>query len=375
MKKIAIIGGGIIGSTAAFYLSQLSDCQLTVFDFPQGQATRASAGIIAPWLSKRRNKKWYQLAKDGAHFYQKLAVDLALPKTIFNHSGALFVRPEETLPDLLNLANERIKEAPDMGEIELLNGSATKKKLPLLKEMPALYLSGGSQLDGSSYLDHVQSILKTKHVSFVQEYVTINKKADSWEVQSQGQTDTFDALLLAPGPHLKKLLAPLGYRVDIRPQKGQLLCFQTSFQPTSDWPVAMLEGEADVIPFSNGKILVGATHENDAAWDLTPTTEAYKQLTDSVAHFLDSSVSLMDYPTTYQVGTRAYTSDFAPFFGSVYDDSSLVVASGLGSSGLTTGPYIGYLLANYFANQQAVFDCYQKPLTNYLSKRERTTDC
>ena len=32
MKKVAIIGAGIVGATAAYYLSKESDLEVTVFD-------------------------------------------------------------------------------------------------------------------------------------------------------------------------------------------------------------------------------------------------------------------------------------------------------------------------------------------------------
>ena len=41
MKKVAIIGAGIVGATAAYYLSKESDLEVTVFDHGQGQATKA----------------------------------------------------------------------------------------------------------------------------------------------------------------------------------------------------------------------------------------------------------------------------------------------------------------------------------------------
>ena len=47
MKKIAIIGGGIIGMTLANYLDP-QKFDITVYDEGLGQATKASAGIISP---------------------------------------------------------------------------------------------------------------------------------------------------------------------------------------------------------------------------------------------------------------------------------------------------------------------------------------
>lgn len=111
MEKIAIIGGGIIGMTLANYLDD-NKFNLTLFDYGVGQATKASAGIISPWLSKRRNKKWYHLAKDGAAFFPKLVQDFALDQSIYAQSGTLLIRKKDQLTDLLDLAEERKKEAP-----------------------------------------------------------------------------------------------------------------------------------------------------------------------------------------------------------------------------------------------------------------------
>ena len=130
----------------------------------------------------------------------------------------------------------------------------------------------------------------------------------------------------------------------------------------------MLDGEADLIPFLNGKILLGATHENEAAWDLAETPEPFEQLTNSARDFLIEPEKLLTTPFHYRVGTRAYTSDYAPFFGQL--DDHLLVASGLGSSGLTTGPYIGYLLAHYLNTGEANWQVYQKELSTYIQRKE-----
>ena len=75
MKKVAIVGVGIVGSTAAYYLSKEADIEVTVFDHGNGQATKAAAGIIIPGFSKRRHKAWYKMALLGADFYVVLLAD------------------------------------------------------------------------------------------------------------------------------------------------------------------------------------------------------------------------------------------------------------------------------------------------------------
>ncbi len=68
MKKIAIIGGGIIGMTLANYLDT-DKFDISLFDDEKNQATKASAGIISPWLSKRRNKKMVSISKRWCSFF------------------------------------------------------------------------------------------------------------------------------------------------------------------------------------------------------------------------------------------------------------------------------------------------------------------
>ncbi|MGX7151218.1 NAD(P)/FAD-dependent oxidoreductase [Enterococcus ureasiticus] len=367
MKKLAIIGGGIIGLTLANYID-LTKYSVTVYDNPVGQATKASAGIISPWLSKRRNKKWYQLAKDGAAFYPKLVQDFSLPNNVYQQTGTLILRKDGELAPLMQLAEERKQSAPEIGEIQLLTAEQVTEKLPLLKATPALFITGGGKLDGASYLETLRTRAAKKSISLKTGSVQLDRINDTWLIQTLDEIEYFDAVAICAGPGLPSLLESLGYTTDIRAQKGQLLAFETPFKASGSWPVAMLDGESDLIPFENGKILIGATHENDGGFDLTPTQDAFSLLKQKSVPFLSESAFFEKYSATFRVGTRAYTSDFAPFFNYLPNEPTAVVASGLGSSGLTTGPYIGFLLAEYFNEDNNDWDNYQKPIETYLSK-------
>lgn len=46
--KIAIVGAGIVGSTAAYYLSKEKDVEVTVFDHGPGPSNQGSCGDHQP---------------------------------------------------------------------------------------------------------------------------------------------------------------------------------------------------------------------------------------------------------------------------------------------------------------------------------------
>ena len=251
-----------------------------------------------------------------------------------------------------------------------LTKEETTDMLPLLKPVESLYISGGARLDGKAYLQHLRERAQTRGVRVISEEAQVKKEKAKWRVTSVQEEVEVDELVLTPGPALKTLLDQLGYTAKVSPQKGQLLSFETNFE-TEKWPVAFLEGEADLIPFQNGRLLLGATHENEAGWDLEPTQEAFEQLTKGVQTFLKEDY-FADTAYSYRVGTRAYTADFAPFFGPIVQERGLNIASGLGSSGLTTGPYIAYLLAQHLNADNSEWDMnhYQKEMNLYVNKKK-----
>ena len=365
MKKVAIVGAGIVGATAAYYLSKEADVEVTVFDHGHGQATKAAAGIISPWFSKRRNKAWYKMARLGADFYVDLLADLE--KTgqkvdFYQRSGVFLLKKDDSkLEELYDLALQRRDESPLIGELAILDQAAASSLFPGLEGFERLlYASGGARVDGQLL---VSRLLEASQVKVVKKEVSLTPLAPGYQIDNQ----MFDQVILSTGAWLGHILEPLGYEVDVRPQKGQLRDYQVE-QDMGAYPVVMPEGEWDLIPFPGGKLSLGATHENDMGFDLTVDETLLDQMVMAASPFYPALAEAIS--SGERVGIRAYTSDFSPFFGQVPNLSGVYTASGLGSSGLTTGPIIGYHLAQMLQGRSGVFDPADYPTERYIKKKQ-----
>lgn len=371
--SIAVVGGGIVGSTTAFYLSQQPGYEVTLYDNGVGQATSAAAGIICPWLSQRRNKKWYQLAAKGAAFYPALIQDLGEDpeqSAIYRQVGALVIKKTPKLLEKLEkTALKRRETEPTIGELKVLSPEEINEKMPLLQlSESALFASGGAKVDGALLTKKLKEQAQKNGAAVVTESASLSIQhaaPQPYLLNTTSGQKTFDKVVLAVGAWLPELLEPLGYNVDIRPQKGQLVELHLNAE-TDNWPVVMPDGEKDIIPFANGKVIVGATHENDKGYDLEPTKRHLRVMLDEA---IELAPELVEAEIKgIRVGTRAYTSDFAPFFGEIPDAPGLYAASGLGSSGLTSGPMIAHILTQLINNEEPDLPLSDYPIENYISK-------
>ncbi|MFF2888502.1 NAD(P)/FAD-dependent oxidoreductase [Paenibacillus sp. NPDC057967] len=358
MKKVIVIGAGILGASAAYQLSKLGAEVIIIDRKDAGQATDAAAGIICPWLSQRRNKAWYRLAKAGASFYPSLIQELedaGNAGTGYAKVGAICIHDDlKKLLAIKERAELRREDAPEIGELTLLTDHEAKEKFPLLSEgYHALHVAGAARVDGRQLREALLRAAQRNGAHMIEGDAILEHDHHEISCVRVGQ-QTFwaDEVMVCAGAWSNALLHPLGIMVNVRYQKAQIMHLHFNGpDDTEQWPVIMPPTDQYLLAFADQNIVIGATHENDVVgYDTSVTAGGMQELLNKG---LQTAAGLADCSLNeIRVGFRPFTADFLPVLGRVPGWKKLIVANGLGSSGLTMGPYLGEQLAKLAMNQQ-----------------------
>lgn len=348
MKSMIIIGGGILGASTAYEAAKAGAKVVLIDRADSGQATGAAAGIVCPWISQRRNKAWYHLARSGAKYYPELIAELEAlgeAETGYKQVGIVSIHEDSKLDKMEAKARERKEDAPEMGTIERLSAQQTRNLFPYAgAEFGSLYVSGAARVDGRAVRDALISAARKLGVEVVAgdaRLLVENNKVIGAEAEERKYFA--DSIVSAGGAWAPELFKPLGLEMDVVPQKAQILELQLDETATGNWPVAMVPFGQYIVPFADGRIIAGATHENGAGFDTKLTAGGIHHILDKVLDVVPGfAVAELKGAST---GFRPSTLSALPFIGPVPGFENLFAANALGSSGLTAGPFLGAQLA------------------------------
>ncbi|RBW69773.1 NAD(P)/FAD-dependent oxidoreductase [Bacillus taeanensis] len=360
MKTYIVIGAGILGASTAYHLTKRG-AEVTLIDRKDlGQATEAGAGIVCPWLTQRRNKPWYRLVKAGTNYYPTLIQQLeeeGETETGYARVGAINIfSNEEKVDKKIELALKRREDAPEMGAITKLSPMETKALFPPLSdEYWSVHISGAARVNGAALRNALISGAKKNGAAVIDgNAALIFEGSKVTGVSVNEKPFDADRVIVTGGAWAKELLEPLGMNFLVSSQKAQIIHLQMPDTDTSSWPVVMPPYNQYMLTFEGGKVVLGATHEDDVGFDYRATMGGIHEIMDKALK-VAPGLANGTYVET-KVGFRPFTPGFLPMMGPVPHVDGLFAANGLGASGLTSGPYLGLELAKLVLGESTELD-------------------
>jgi D-amino-acid dehydrogenase len=340
---VAVIGGGLVGAACAYELAR-DGHRVTVFDRRDpGRATDAGAGILSPETMGGMPGPFLDLADlAGAHYPPLVAAlaELGAPDSRFDVCGALRVAVRE-LDDEYYAANVDASRERHPGVLETLTSEGARALFPPLGDVRAAALNPrGARVDGRALVAALEFAARALGVQW--------RKEAAPPIASVAA----DAVVIAGGAWTPSIAAEFGLASGVRPVRGQIVYLQTGVD-TSRWPVLQPILSHYVVPWSDGRVALGATHE-DVGFDARATAGGLCQL---FSEGLRVSPGLADATfLEVRVGLGPVSDDDLPLIGALPGAEHVFVAAGHGANGLLLGPATGRVIADLIADRPPPLD-------------------
>ena len=326
---ITVVGAGIVGLSIAYELSSRG-AGVRVVDVrgPGLGATRASAGILAPYI-EGHSEALRALGVAGLTYYDdfvaRVSADAQHPVE-YRRDGTLQVASDEAEAQALaGLAGRlSISGVPH----QLLEAAAARALEPAVGEVvSALHIPEHGYVGVRMLVMALLEALARRDITIEEQQIA---RIDHVEA---------DAVVLAAGSWSGDMSLG-GARLPVRPIRGQLLQLRLQRPAIS----RVIWGErCYVVPWLDGSVLVGATME-DVGFDERPTAAGVRQLLDA-ATGLVPEVAAATFEEV-RVGLRPATADELPVVGASSTMRGVFYATGHYRNGVLLAPLTALAIAD-----------------------------
>jgi D-amino-acid dehydrogenase len=365
MPKVAIVGGGLVGTCVAYRLLELGCSVVSIDREHAGQATAAGAGILPPLDHFIGVDAVLPLLARARAFYPELVAALASEGEVdvgYDVIGALQVATSaDELARLGQLASEceqrRDEGFAHIGVVTRLEAAQARSLFPLLGPavLGAVHCSGAARIDGRRLLAALRARVRARGGQLR------HGSASLWSqggrvlgVAVDGEALGADAVVVAGGAWSSLLLAPLGIELPVHPQRGQLVHLECPGRATGKWPVVLGFSHQYLLAFPESRVVAGATREDGVGYDHRATAGGVCAVLDQALLLAPALRSATIVET--RVGFRPVSADRRPLLGALPGHPNVFVATGHAGYGLEVGPYSGALLAELIVGRTPAVD-------------------
>ena len=329
---VVVVGGGVIGTAAAWRLAQRGLSVLQLDPAPGSGASGVAAGMLAPVSELHHGEQsLLQVSLDAAQRYPRYIADLSAASGQdpgYRDCGTLVVAL--AADDRARLADVRATQQHLGLEVEALTGRECRRLEPLLD--PAV--SGGTLIRGDHQVDPRRLLLALRaaagaagvEVVAVRGEVHVEDGHARGVRLADGEVVASRWVVLATGAHA-------GAHAPVRPVAGQIARLRMPpgehvLQRTV--PGVVRDRDVYLVPRHDGELVVGATSEERGFDAITTAGGVYELLRDAQA--LLPAVGELEF-VEVAARCRPGSPDNLPLIGEG-DVTGLVLATGHGRNGV-----------------------------------------
>ncbi len=342
--RIVIVGGGVIGCAAAYYLAKAGARPVVLErDGIAGEASGAAAGMLIPPLESVPPGPFRDLCRASLDLYPSLVAAIQAESGIdVQHLSPGILLLAETEGRARAMRSYARWHQEQGGEAEWVESGALRSLEPALSPdiLGATYLPGESHVNPGLLTQALAAAAGNRGAEVRTGANVTGFACRHWRaegVRTGAGLVAADAFVLAGGPWTQALAARLGAKVPVRPMRGQMIAYQ--------WPGLrhMVWGEDGyLVPKAGGFVFAGATVE-DVGFRRRTTRAGLSGLrrmaADAVPALRHADVS------SAWAGLRPASPDGLPIIGRLPGWENVYVATGHFRNGILLAPVTGRLIA------------------------------
>ena len=341
---IAVIGGGINGSSTALYLAK-SGLKVCVID--KDSICRGASGVNAGTLTMHMTRaKLIPFAKKGWELWMNTDKWLSNNIDVKQKQGLCLAFTEEEE----KLLNERSKVRKEYGaDIKIISKSEALKIDPNINHeiKCAAFCEMDGYVSANQTGDAYSKALKENNVDIVEnfEVSNINNSNNTYEIVAKdGKKIYANKIVLATGVYLEKILKLLDIKIKIK-------CFPQQLIVTERMPellrtvITVAHGKLSLKQFENGTVLIGGGWPGIGNIEDNYTETKPENLIGNMRLACHAIPNLKNSRVSrVWLGLEAETDDAMPIIGELPNLKNAFIIGSI-HSGYTSGPYMGKLLS------------------------------
>ena len=367
-QKAIVIGGGIIGTSIAYYLSK-NEVDVTLFESKDIAAGSSGSCDRAIMIQSKKPGPTLDLALKSAEIYETLEFELEEDLEYRKGGGMILIENEFELEVIQEMVDRQNQAGLD---VSIISGDDAREKIPSLSKsiIASTWWSEDAEINpmGTAFAfarAAQKRNVKVKLSYNVQGFLIENGRVVG--VKANKENFYADSVVVCTGVWTKSLLQSINIDVPIVPRKGDILVTErlpkvidcnilsgsyiaSKLQKGTDNPygIGLAIGQTE-----SGTLLIGGSREFvgfDSSTNSTVIREIAKRAVQAFP-FL-KNVNLI---RTFS-GLRPFTPDNLPILGEIPSVEGLFIAAGHEGDGIALAPITGKLMAEIICGQKTDFD-------------------